>query len=251
MTDGTTPAPDSGASADPTSTENKVEVDGAELTALREASARLGKLDATAKEAQRENAEDYLDDLEEALLDRLDTNAPANTTPAPEPATPATPAAPAAAPQSGLTDADREAINAARQASAQAFLATQRLEYNNLSSIVPEAERTTATVAELDKIIKGEGALIGALLNKNPEKFSGNVYMAAEHIHEALGDRKKATKAGAAAQAARNSAAATSQLSTGGTTAEPTTGTPEERALAVNKKHSDEIAPDDDYVYPG
>lgn len=214
----------------PTPDEN-VTIDRAELEQLRATNTRMVNLDAYAKEAEIDTAEEYLEVLEEAAYTKPTTPEPTPTTPTPVP----TP--------SGIDPNVQKQLDAAKRASAQAFLAAQTVAFNTAQSNLPEVERSPFSEKELLKIINNPDT--SGLVMRSASKFNGNVFAAANYIATIDKGVAKAHEAGAAVATAKANAAATANLQTGGATPEPTSMTAEQKAQAEQDKAADAIASDD------
>ncbi len=225
-----------------TPNENKVEVDRAELEALKSSQARMTKLDEIASEAQLDNVEDYLDGLEGQVYKQED--------PPDKPPEPAKPRVDPPAPSSGtsapataeLSEADRKLLNDLKQQTNANMIATQRQEWEAEQRALPEDQRSAATAEDLLKILYSKK---GAVIGQSAGAFSGNIFKAAAYAYGIEHGNKEAFKAGAESATALANAAVSANLETSGKTAVPDKLTPVERREAWQKEQADDIEPDD------
>lgn len=234
--------PDTGIS---NAADDQATIDKAELEQLREKAERIDALDVIAREAERDKAETYLADLEDAIP-------PPTPEPVPKPVPNGDKKKDDKTPEPVATQLDpqlMEQFKQGQQMTMQALIKMHQVEFDAAQRALPEEERSTVKIAELEKILRGPES---GLVAKIAPKFGGNLFAAANHIHNVEHGTKAARKEGAASEAATNAAAVGSGLPTGGKTAEPTgTPTPQEAAVAENAKKANEIYSDAKYVYPG
>lgn len=224
----------------PNAADNKPAIDEAELEILREKAGRMDVLDGAAVEAGRDRIETYFEDLETFATDKINKETPKPASPDPSGDKPdaKAPDPVAAQPDPQLM----EQLKQGQQLTMQALIKTHQVEFDASQRVLPEEERSTVKTAELEKMLRGPES---GLVAKIAPKFGGNLFAAANHIHNVEHGNVAARKAGAASEAATNTAANTSGLSTGGATAEPKgPPTPEEAAVAENAKRADEIYKD-------
>lgn len=224
----------------------QVTVSKADWEAAQADAARIRALDEQAKEADKERIEELLGEYNEYLQDynnmlrEQEEKARAGQAGGQPPAA-AKPAAQPAA-NGAISDDLQKQLAVIRQAQLDAVLRSHWVEYRTDQSEAPEEERVSFTKDELTKAINSDMQM---LIVSKAQKGDGNLYKAAAEVLTITKGISKAKQEGAAAEAARQNAAAGSALNLGGRAKTPQAADPIQAVRDYQKKQADIIAPDD------
>ncbi len=175
-----------------------------ELQGLRAKEARLDKMDEIASEMFHDNAEAYMDTLEQSMAENTETPAPEKP-----PETPAAPAAPANNPEY-----DKVISQVATNTAATAMEA-QWTGFEVQQMKLPEKERSSSTREDLLKILKSpKGLVVKEMAGTDPD-LAGNLFLAADYFSKMTQGKSEERKAGAASEKALNAAKTTASLEQG------------------------------------
>ena len=148
--------------------------------------------------------------------------------------------------QGELSPESKRMIHDANQRSAQAAITAQWSEFRMYQRDMPEDERSKYSKEDLMKILTRNGAKVNAVV----DQFDGNVFAAANFIKSVPDLRKRAKDQGVAPEKAKDAAASSTEVGNDGRVATPSTETAEERTARLNEERADQIAPDQEYMYP-
>ncbi len=220
--------------------ETKTSVDRAELDRLKQKGTDFDKLDHIAKAADFNSPKEYLESLEDKNWDKLQEAVTTEEKKEEKKEPEKTEAKPV------LDDTRFEQM---QQGNNQAILASQWATYRLDQSDLAKDDRSKMTKEQMDKLIYDPST--NMMIGKLAGRFSGNIYAAANHYLNIDNATEKARKEGADTQKALDSAAASTQLGTGGKPKDPEKKTPEEKAADDNQQRADEIMEDHKYEYTG
>jgi hypothetical protein len=219
---------------------NHISVDRAEYDALIASRERIAKLDALAQEAQRQNAEDYLNLLEEVAYENLqgekkEEKEEQRIEKKIEPKT-----------QQEKPDNEIvKRLDRTEQASAQVMLQAMALDYEFDNRMKPEDQRFPQTRQDLEKAIKGpDGSVIFHLAQK---KFEGNLFKAAAHLLNIETVEERARKEGERLAGLSSSERESAALRLSGQLKPSEKMTAEGAYQEYQKREADKIAPDTVY----
>ncbi len=215
-------------------------VDRTELASLQATRDQVVELEQAAKDAGYDNLGEYVVFLEDKKYEQIQEQEKATETkltPAPDTSAKKVPEPVPA----GLSEADKAQLNTAQMSAAQAALMAQYSVYRLDQAELPKEDRSTVTQAELTKLITGSK---GAMIQSLSKDFGGNYYAAANYLSTIESGVQNARKAGAASEAAKQTAAETATINQGGHLKGASPETTEEKAAAAHKQAQDEIIGD-------